>query len=388
MMANGSKQKIPLRQHVQLLRRRYIPLATWVGAICALILLGKGNLQTIDAVGIVEEKRAPAICLVDGEVSAITVALFDQVVKGQLLGIIDDAAWKAELKTAQEELKRLQAELDAAQEQLQLDRLAAGQQKVLDQRRFQIDEERAHLDVLDRIAQREEDKAELNYLEVILQRQENLQGIQQQTVIDAARAKVKTLQARIEENENAIAMARELWASAKTRRMEAQQVETGETSESPDYPMPSDKTLAPVKQAVAVQDAVISQLMEQREQLLLKAPIEGTVAQIAIQPGETVMRGSALFDVQSSESKFVIAYVDQSAANDVVANMDVMLYTRRRPRQAIPGRVLKVGVQIERFPMRLRPDPDLPRFGLACLIGEYEPGVFIPGEVLDVRFMD
>jgi len=349
-----------------------LPPAMWGIAVVVLLALARGQIHTIDAVGVVEEQQVTILPQLDGVVRE-AVKPFDSVHENDVVVMLDDSQVQAQARVAQAQLVQLRAQLQAtiAQEQ---------RTNQDDLRRFEVNEETARLDLMDRVVTQESDRVTLTRLAILMQRQERLlkenAGIPQD--YDNTRLEHAALTKKIEENDKAIVSARKSLAEAQ-RRKEERVKEAGGDQRS--------DVLLPIHETIKVQEARIAELNQQARNLVLRAPMSGCVSGLDLKPGQAVLRGQQLLTITDPSATEVVAWIDESIAYGVRENMDVELLTRRYPREVVRAKVVKVGTRIDRFPLRLRPNPNLPAYGLSFLVRGRDFSSFYPGEVLDVRFL-
>jgi multidrug resistance efflux pump len=370
---NGDVIRTPLPRHMQIFARRLLPVIVWGIAIAILLVLARGQIRTIDAVGVVEEREVTIVPLVDGVIRTVAVQPLDVVREDDVVVMLDDTEVQARTRVAQARLSQLRA-------QLQADTAKEQRTNQDDLRRFELNEETARLDLMDRVVTQESDRITLTRLGVLMQRQERLAeekvGVPEE--YDNIRLEHAALAKKIEENDKAIAQAKQSLADAQRRKENRVKDAGGDASAD---------TLFPLQEAIKVQEAQIAELNERARNLVLRAPMAGTVSRLVMKPGQTVMKGQELLAVTDPNATQVVAWIDESIAYGVRNDMDVELLTRRYPRDVVRAKVTKVGMKIDRFPFRLRPNPNLPGYGLSFLVGGFPAGKFYPGEVLDVRFL-
>lgn len=373
-MNNKPKGKVraPFGRWIQMVFRRFIPFAVWLLAIGFLAYLAKTQIHEVDAVAIVESRQVDVASLVDGTIQSIAVQPFDEVKEGEVLVMFDDSLVQAELNTARAELGRVRADLEAAQAQWNRDLLD-------DQRRYEVNEEEAHLDLLDRIVDQEADRVTAARLQMMMKNRERLKGITSQEEYDTYRLEYEAIETKINENEKAIAFARERFDDTRTRR-QARQEDTNKTE--------VDIALAPFKSEINVQDAKIQFLNQEVRRHVLRAPMDGVISNIDFCAGQAVMKGVPLMTVSDPSSTRVTAWVSEQNLRKLKVGTQVEVTTRRFPRDEAAASVLKVGARVQRFPVHLSPNPNLPQWGVAVLIGNIPERIFYPGEVVDVRFID
>lgn len=366
------KVRAPFRSWVQMLCRRFVPVVIWVAAIGLLTVMAKTQVHHVDAVGIVESRKVDVASLVDGTIRAIGVEPFDEVKEGAVLVLFDDSLIQAELTTARAELTRLRADLDAARSEWDRESLD-------DRRRYEVNEEEARLDLLDRVVDQEADRVELARLQMLMQNRKRLEGITAREEYDSYRLEFETMQTKIAENEKAISYARKRLQDTLKRR-EAREDESAQNEVM--------IALAPFKNTITVQTAQIEYLNQQISRHVLRAPMDGVIANIDFCAGQAVLKGIPLMTVSDPSSTRVTAWVNEQNLRKLQIGTQVEVVSRRFPRDEAEARVLKVGARVQRFPWHLSPNDNMPQWGVAVLIGNIPDQLFFPGELLDVRFVE
>lgn len=377
----SAKQHVrtPLVRHIRLLRQRVLPVAVWCGAVAIVVTFAGRSQVYIHATGIAEVREVPVASLTDGIIQAMSVDLFDSVEAGTVVALIDDRIVRAQLDTAEVELERLQAELSASTDLIALDVRDRELDDLNRQRRFILNEETARLDYLDRVIQQEADKVALERLGIMLARQETLvkEQLTDVSTYDQIRLQHEALATKIKESEAAISIAQGQIDEAVVRK-EAEQDQATDLSVT--------NLLQPIIEGVRVQESRIKEILEHRKLLTLKAPLDGKISQVFHRTGETVMSGEPMLAITASESRRVLAYIDEVSARRIHAGTSVEIRSNDNPTKVVTTKVLKVGSAIEEFPVRFRRNAMMSQWGLPVLAGTIQPGIFYPGESLRLRF--
>ena len=376
---NAAPIKTPFSRLLMLWRRRYLPVLIWGGAVALAASLVQQQRVYVDATGIVESKTAFVASVVDGTVRSLAVDILDAVEEGQVVAVMDDTLVRAEMSVAEAELARVRALLDAEMARYHQSQQVEQASVQNDLRRFQLNEDQARLDHLDRVIQHETDKVTLERLRVQLKREEAL--VQQHLLDDAALEQTKltyeALKTKVDKDRGSIALAEKNIETAAQRR-EAQEAIAPDTSET-------DALLRALQADIAAQQAQVAAVQERRRSLTLVAPVAGQVAAITKRPGESVLAGDPVLTITGAGSNRVLAYVDERSARKFNVGDPVELHTRTHPVTVVEGEVLKVGGSVEPFPLRLQANPMMPQNGFAVLVGNLPEGAFRPGESLDIR---
>lgn len=369
--------RTPLAYRLRLMRHRTIPLIVWICVIAALLVMGRGDLRYINGVGVVEARQFAVSPAIDGIIQSLAVDILDTIEAGQILALMDDTIVAAELVVAEAEMSRIRMKVRAEGRRLD-EEFAQKEADVLnDLRRFQINEENARLEYLDKVVRQESDTIKLERLRLDMNRQRDLvaQNIHAEELYDDTRLRYEALKTEIEQNETAISVAKTNLDRAVERRVDWEsQVVDGDTVDF----------LGPIREALNVQEARINEIKQRRRMLALNAPVSGQVTHIFHRPGETVLAGDPIMAITDTSNQRVIAYVDERSAGKVIPGSEVHLQSENRPDRAVVAIVARAGAALEELPIVLRGTPILPEWGFPVLISQIPQGVFLPGERLRV----
>lgn len=374
-MTDKKKIQTPVYRLVELWRKQFLPFIIWCIAIYIVVAVYKNEHSYFGAEGVVELNEYIIAPLLEGTVQSISVDLYQEVKVGEVVGVIDNTIIKAQLETAEAELKKIKAELIA----MTVDMSGGNLQGINTVRNLKMDEEESKIDYLDRLVEQEFDQVELQRLEILVKRYENLikEKAIAESVYDEAKMQYNALKSKIDKNEEAIALAKKHYEQTESRRIALTEEGSSEL----------EKLIAPYKESINVQEKIINELKEERKKLILRSPIEGKVTQVFCQTGQTVSAGTPILIVAYPTSTRIIAYLSENDISDIKEGTDVIVYGRHFPKKAINTKVLKVGATLEKLPLRIRPNPLLPNWGMTVLVGDVPPNAFLPGESVDVKFI-
>jgi len=363
----------PFRQRLRTARQRALPALVWLAAVGLVIaLMARRSYQT-DAVGLVELRQATVAPLFDGTVQAMSVDLFDEVQPGQALAVMDDTLIQAELAIAKAELAQLRGELEAREQELRLDGVAA-------ERRFLFDAEMARLDYLVHVTDHEADVAAMRRLETMCNLQDNAADAEllRRTTSDETRLRYETLRQRVTNDEAALDAARSRLDQTEQRRAAFAELYGNE-----DW----SRVLEPFRQEIRAQENCLSEIAQRGQSLVLRAPLAGKVSIIFYRTGETVLAGTPVLAITSPESQRVVAYIPERSLRAVQVGTPAEIRSRRPAAPAARGTVLRVGSKVEEMPLALWRNPTITERGFSVLVGNIPAGRFLPGEALDLRFL-
>ncbi|HOZ50070.1 MAG TPA: HlyD family efflux transporter periplasmic adaptor subunit [Candidatus Hydrogenedentes bacterium] len=360
------------------MRRRTLPLVVWLVAIAVILAVRDHQMRGIRAVGMAELREVIVAPLADGRLEGVTVDILDGVNAGDVVAVMDTTLLDAVLATAEQDTLAARAELEAARVQLDAD----ARDSLLDEgralRNLALDHEEALLDLSDREVEQDADAVRLKWLGVILDRQKALaaERIIDQTTIDETSIEYESLKKKIEQNMQALALARQRVQDAEARQNEFEQ-----GAVTPDAAV----ILEPLQRAVEAQRARADEVRRQVDSLVLKAPATGQVRQVLRHPGETVLAGQPVVTIAPESANRVVAYAKDARFRNVEEGAKVLLSVRTSPARVFEGTVVRVGAYFEPLPLPVQLNPNIPEWGVPLLIADLPPGVLVSGEVVDVR---
>ena len=134
------------------------------------------------------------------------------------------------------------------------------------------------------------------------------------------------------------------------------------------------------------EEAAIKALMIERAQLELRAPIDGMVAAVLKRKGEVVPDGTEVVSIVTARPGYVLAWVHEKQARNIDIGMEAKLQRTDLLGASFYGKVVEISPQVEEYPLRLRPAPDIPVWGRRAVVKLDETVALLPGEVFYVRF--
>ena len=366
------------RHSLNVWRRQILPFLIWLGAVGAVLLLSSQEGREITASGIAEVLDANVSSLVDGKIQEISVQLYDSVAEGQIVALMEDIPVKAKLILAESELSRLRAELASLRTRVESNAGNSPSDPLLEQRRTSLAEQEINLDYLSRLILQESDKATLQRLEMLLERQKRLirEKVVDSKTFDEIKRQYELVAERVKTNEEDL-------KSGKKRLQEQTGNRRDINRRNPDLEF--EKLALPLREGITLQESGIRQLMEQRANLALKAPLSGKVTNIFYRPGATVLAGNMVLTITNPQSGSAKAYVSESQCSGIILGTNGEICSRRRSGEKVKVKALRIGPRVEELPTQLRRNPNTPEWGLPVIVGNFSADLFFPGETLDVR---
>lgn len=364
----------PGGQRVERLRRGALPLGVWLvlAAIAAVLLTDR--VRFVEHAGLAEALEVQISPTVTGRLQAVLVSLNDAVAAGEVVAVMEDAQVRAATDVAHANLRRLRAELTAAAASLAADSGAV----VTDLLRLQMDEESRRLDALSLRATVAGDTVDVERRRLEMQRAAALseEGLAPRSEHENARLAHDALVARTEQTRALLAQTEAEWHAARGRR------------EAYERRLPSPAAepllLAPLREAVSVEEARLREIDVQRESLVLRSPVAGQVSQVWCRGGQSLRPGDPVLTIAESEVRDIVVYVGEAHAHRFTVEAAVSVSRRGVPRDVARSTVVSVGDSVQPLPQRLWRDPRVPGYGRAVVVASVPALNLSPGEVVDV----
>jgi multidrug resistance efflux pump len=143
--------------------------------------------------------------------------------------------------------------------------------------------------------------------------------------------------------------------------------------------------LAPIRQAILVQEKRIEELIAQRDVIVLVAPFDGIVNTVNYKAGQTVVRGDSIMTVVKPQPEYIMAWVPQNQMHRFDVNTRVKIVSPTAPYQSFESQVSHMGASLELMPERLWKVPATPEWGRSIKI-PIQPGFeCLHNEVLGIK---
>jgi len=375
------------------LRLHLLPILVWLAAVAAVVVLFHNRSQRFEVLGLAQSHVHQICAPVDGQLKIVSVGLFEEVSKNQILAVLDEAQLNAQIATIQAEIEHLMSQLLSTEDtmlaeagNLETDRIAA-------QRRFYVDVENARLRILELKTLIETDRITAENLAVEVKIAAEL--LDKDAIapyeLEKAQTLYNALAKKTEENEHLLVQAEQDLEKARQRRDEFAQ-------RQPAHPS-VETALGTLHKQITVQEKLINEILVQREALRITSPVDGMVIQILVnanqlrrpgedvlrKPGEVVLAGDPILAVAETEPTEVITYISEEQLGKVKERTAVKLIKNTQPAQIAGSQVVKLGPVMEQMPQQLWRNPNIAQWGRPVLI-KIPPGLkLIPGETVGIR---
>lgn len=339
------------------------------------------HLSLPNATGEVGAVRVDAVSPSDGRLVSLEggpVRLYEKVKRGEVVARLDPGQSEASLATLQEDLARLQEELQSTRAQVTEQQEARLHTELAQRHRLEQSIEQLQLDIQDRKTLIQSDEVELARLEEKYDAVEALykQGVESRLELVNIKSQRDVIQKRLEGNREALAEARQQLTQCQERLREYRLTQAAEM----------EKILAPLRAAIETQRKRIDEVRLQIENLLIRAPLDGVVAAVHKWAGQNVLAGDPVLSIASTDTQYILSYVREDMGIKPRVGMPVEVSVRNLPRRTARAEVEEIGPQIEVVPPHQLRDPQMPEWGLPVRITMPETLDLRPGELVDVQF--
>ena len=390
--------------------RHAVPVVVWLIGVTGVTWLFYQRVQRFEIVGIARGEVRQVAASSTGRIRNIPVGLFQPVVVGQTLAVVDtildneqtlEAKIQGELDGAAAEIEHLMAQLITTREVMEVQTADRQMTRAESFRRFCVDVETARLRILDLKRGIASDEVALGVLvaeENTVKRLVDANAVASYE-LEKAKAQKDGLAKKIEESQRQLAQAVADLEETTQRRDQFGQREVTEPS--------VDEALDVIRKKIRVEEELMTGLLEQKKALEsrraveIKSPIEGIIVPIPLQrnealqqrPGEQVMRrigevvtaGDPILAVAQREPTEIVAYISEQQLGLLSEKMGVELVKTRMPAQIARSQVESIGPTIELMPQRLWRNPTIPQWGRPVLIGIPPRLSLVPGEIVGIR---
>ena len=329
------------------------------------------DFSAITGVGDTTESHATAPEL--ARIMSIEVSLGQRVRKGQVIVSFDTAALQGELEVAAAQIAKAQADLTAGMAILQRD---AANDRLAFEKAFEITD----AGMLQAQVQADVDRAAAEGLRKQIawwhgRVQQQLVG--EQPLIEL-RSELASVEKRIESRSSAVRDWQQRVQRVQGRLQEFSKV----------LPASGDATrpeLAPLHAQIEVSKALLAQVDARRQLLVVRAPFDGVVHRVLLQPGDVAIAGQSVLTLRKPEVDRVIGYAIGAVARRLSIGGMVRVERRDGTGMRLRGHVLGFG-GVAPLPLQLQSVP--PRAPLAAeeIIIALDDGTVLPGEPVDVEF--
>ena len=377
----------PWRRRLVILRLRLLPLLGFF--CCVLIVAGiwHRKLGVSAGVGEVLPTEYDAIAALDRRLVDLPgpakIKLFQAVEKGAVVARLDDQKTLQAIEVAQLEVTRLAKEVDALVEQQKLD----GYDR---------------LDVVQRI--RERRMREIRPLDLRMQVLQNriqlradqeLRGAQQEeydlthealdegAVAELALIRIK---GELAATEARIANSLEFEKELRDQLSEANEAKTRLADEILEIDVALHALVAPIQAAIEKQQAVVTQLELELEDLDIRSPIDGVITAIHKRASQFVLPGDPIVTVTGTDSEWIVFYIRDGMDVDPQINQPVRVRPRQKGAEFVDSVIAEIGPRHQAVPIEMLSDPTVPEWAHPIFIRRPADLPLRPGERVDVEF--
>jgi multidrug resistance efflux pump len=359
------------------LRRHFLPVMIWSGALAGIVFMFQQRSRSFEVVGFAQGQMRQIASTRTGQIKKIWVELYKEVGKGQIVAELNDEQYQAQLASAHAEISQIRSQLTAAENKLRVDIHTQENNQKVSMRTFTYDVERINVRLLDLKAGLETDLLMLKNVESEMTNVEKLvkQNSLSEYDLEQVKSRHDLLVKKIESTQELIKVAKQDLDQAVQSREEYAKAEMIH----PDI----EKTLAPLQQAIEVQQQRIKELEIEGKALVLHSPLNGIISQILCRPGETVMPGEPIITIAEKEPTLIVAYLPESRVNNIPKTVEIIKSSN--PPRIARSSIIRIGPSVETKPEMYWRNPNVPERGRACVIAVSPELELIPGERVGIR---
>jgi HlyD family secretion protein len=344
--------------------RRHGPWAAWATAVAVAAGLQLSHAGLGSAPAAAEAREVLLGAPAAARVQAIFVLPGERVSADQLLARLTSAETEARVALAQAELKAAEAKVTARRTEL----------AVRFQDRRTMDAARVAAAVAQLDAEEKRDRAQLREMDDQIARESLLvkSGAASSTTLDKLKLGRAALSQAVESYPTTLKRAREHLDTAQ---------------ESADTVKRAEAWLAPEYAEVTRATAALTLAQARQQQLEIRAPVGGRIGAVLLAPGATAREGALVLTIVDERPSIVVAWIDQSWANDVQVGDSVSLTPIDRSGTAHTGHVVTVGPGIVETPKRFQPVAGKSAWSREARI-QIDPGTspLVPGQAFRADF--
>ena len=131
--------------------------------------------------------------------------------------------------------------------------------------------------------------------------------------------------------------------------------------------------------------SLIKEIIVESGTLIVRAPADGLVNSIMLQPGQTVLPGQIILTIAEHSPDQIIAYAGAAHLGSLREGMRVELVTETPEQRIDSSQVTYVGPVIEELPIRFRRHPDIIEWGRPFIVKKPAQLKLVPGQTVGIR---
>jgi len=353
---------IPLRQRLQDIRLRLLPLIAFCAAVVVMAVLWKDYVAAPTLVGQAEPYQANVSCYKPGMLAQLDVVRFQKVKLGDPVGqvLVSDP------KILASSLSVIQAEIES---------LRVGLQPVAAQQRTAMDYSQLRLDWMRQRAQLAMARVNLQLAESDFHRIEELfkDKIVSQRAFEQAKAAQERSHGEVDELSRLV-------DDQKGNFTQLQMTNSLELSGITD---------ASLRAVIAVQESKLRLTEAELSPITLKAPVDGMVSLVYHRSGEAITAGEPIVSIAAFSSVRIVGYLRAPITEEPKVGSRVQVRTRGPRREVGLATILEVGTQLETVTPALQSSVRFATVELGLPIGISLPAnlKIRPGELVDLSLL-
>jgi multidrug resistance efflux pump len=361
-MSAPKRVPVPIKQRLQDLRLRVVPVLAFIAALGCLAVLWKHNLSAPTLVGQAEPFEANVSCYKPGMLAQLEVTRFQKVKSGDAVGqvLVTDP------KILASSLAVIEAEIEA---------LRAGLQPIASQQRTAMGYSELRLNWMRERAQLAIAKVNSQLAESEFLRMQELfkDKIVSQRVFDQAKAAQERSRNEVEELNRLV----EEQGKAFTDMQVTNVIDLAKISDNP------------LRTAIAVQESKLRLTEAELSPIILRAPMDGMVSMVFHRSGEAINAGEPIATIAAFNPVRIVGYLRAPVMEQPRVGSRVEVRTRGPHREVGLASILQVGTQVEAVTPALLGPVKFANLELGLPISISLPPdlKIMPGELVDLTIL-
>lgn len=377
-MANGTIP-IPWSLRYRRWRDTFVPVVAFVLCAAATAWLWDRHTGSAMVYGEVEAVRVDLASAVEGVLMPLpggAPGRFDFVAAGQIIARLDDRPTLAALATLQRRVAQSRSEVAAMGASMAMQRADVHRAGAIDLAELILNIQQQRLDIVDRRGEIEVNRVDLQRL---VEEYEHIRRMHEQNAetdftLTMASLRRDVLAKRVAEQEDALRDAQRQLEESEAALAQLPATLNGDI----------EAMLQPLRHAVYVLEAEVSELELAVESLMIRAPFAGEIAAVHAVPGQAIVPGMPIVTIADPHSRSVVVYFRERAMAWPEPGMKVAVYSIRDRSVVHESTILRVGSQVTLLPERHRADALVPEWGLPVRVALPAELSLRPGEMVGV----
>jgi len=378
------------------LKKGIAHVVVWLAVVALTVYLFNQRNASVEWLGLAQCQIFEVAPLYEGVLERLEVKLYDKVRKGQVLAVLNDDLYEAQIQGIAGEAERLEAELKEKRNILEADIANRNSEWIAEYRAFKADEVMQRTRLLEIKALQESDKILMLDLQRDWETMKEMQQKDSVSLYDVQKAEALYLSLKEKVQGNEIFL-QQLEIDVQQARQRCEEYK----NHMPVLPS-EDLALEHIEKAIAGQEKLMQELIVMKEAMVIQSPCDGTVIPITgnqnetilqrpgealfRQPGETLMAGDPILAIAEEQVNTVVVYAADLHIDHLERQqVNLQIVKKNTPYQTTEAQTFRISPTMEVIPEQLRTDPTLLEWGRPILIQIPDSFELASGELVNVK---